>query len=110
MVEGLGRPLELDTDGIWCALPKSFPEDFSFTLTDGKKYRISYPCVILNTLVADKYKNDQFHTQVTASKQEYEMSTRMSIEFEVDGPYQVPTAYLFLKVFKFIFKHERDSS
>ena len=26
----LGRPLELDTDGIWCALPKSFPEDFTF--------------------------------------------------------------------------------
>jgi len=26
LVEQLGRPLELDTDGIWCALPASFPE------------------------------------------------------------------------------------
>lgn len=24
----LGRTLELDTDGIWCALPGSFPENF----------------------------------------------------------------------------------
>lgn len=28
LITKLGRPLELDTDGIWCALPKSFPEDF----------------------------------------------------------------------------------
>ena len=28
LVEQLGVPLELDTDGIWCALPKSFPENF----------------------------------------------------------------------------------
>jgi len=28
LVEQLGRPLELDTDGIWCALPASFPEVF----------------------------------------------------------------------------------
>ncbi|KII67574.1 DNA polymerase epsilon catalytic subunit A [Thelohanellus kitauei] len=25
IVEGIGRPLELDTDGIWCMLPSSFP-------------------------------------------------------------------------------------
>ena len=25
-----GRPLELDTDGIWCTLPASFPENFVF--------------------------------------------------------------------------------
>ncbi len=30
LVEQLGRPLELDTDGIWCALPASFPEVFKF--------------------------------------------------------------------------------
>ena len=28
LVEQLGMPLELDTDGIWCALPASFPENF----------------------------------------------------------------------------------
>jgi DNA polymerase epsilon subunit 1 len=27
IVEQIGRPLELDTDGIWCVLPTSFPEN-----------------------------------------------------------------------------------
>jgi hypothetical protein len=35
-VEQLGRPLELDTDGIWCALPGSFPEMFKFKNANGK--------------------------------------------------------------------------
>ena len=26
------RPLELDTDGIWCVLPASFPENFQVHL------------------------------------------------------------------------------
>ena len=30
LVLDLGRTLELDTDGIWCALPGSFPENFKF--------------------------------------------------------------------------------
>ena len=28
LIGQLGKPLELDTDGIWCCLPGSFPEDF----------------------------------------------------------------------------------
>ena len=28
LIGQIGKPLELDTDGIWCALPGSFPEDF----------------------------------------------------------------------------------
>ena len=28
LVEQVGRPLELDTDGIWCVLPASFPENY----------------------------------------------------------------------------------
>ena len=28
LVEKIGRPLELDTDGIWCILPATFPENF----------------------------------------------------------------------------------
>ncbi len=28
LIGQLGKPLELDTDGIWCALPGSFPEEF----------------------------------------------------------------------------------
>ena len=30
LVEQIGKPLELDTDGIWCCLPGSFPESFTF--------------------------------------------------------------------------------
>jgi DNA polymerase epsilon subunit 1 len=37
LVEKIGRPLELDTDGIWCLLPKTFPENFSFATKEGKK-------------------------------------------------------------------------
>jgi DNA polymerase elongation subunit (family B) len=28
LIAQLGRPLELDTDGIWCCLPGSFPEEY----------------------------------------------------------------------------------
>lgn len=30
LIEKIGKPLELDTDGIWCVLPGSFPENFTF--------------------------------------------------------------------------------
>jgi DNA polymerase epsilon subunit 1 len=30
MIDKLGMPLELDTDGIWTLLPKGFPEDYKF--------------------------------------------------------------------------------
>ena len=33
IVEQIGRPLELDTDGIWCILPASFPENFVVNLS-----------------------------------------------------------------------------
>lgn len=36
LVAQLGRPLELDTDGIWCTLPASFPENFKFKNKNGK--------------------------------------------------------------------------
>jgi DNA polymerase epsilon subunit 1 len=28
LVERIAKPLELDTDGIWCAIPSSFPDNF----------------------------------------------------------------------------------
>ena len=31
LIEKIGLPLELDTDGIWCMLPLGFPEDFYIT-------------------------------------------------------------------------------
>ncbi|KAJ0743097.1 putative DNA-directed DNA polymerase [Helianthus annuus] len=30
LIKKIGRPLELDTYGIWCALPGSFPDNFTF--------------------------------------------------------------------------------
>lgn len=36
-VEGrLGKPLELDTDGIWMLLPQGFPEDIKIKFKNGK--------------------------------------------------------------------------
>lgn len=33
LVAQIGKPLELDIDGIWCCLPGSFPENFTFKTT-----------------------------------------------------------------------------
>ncbi|KAL7918761.1 DUF1744 domain-containing protein [Trichoderma austrokoningii] len=88
LVERLGRPLELDTDGIWCMLPASFPENFAFKLKNGKKLNISYPCVMLNHLVHDKFTNHQYQTLVDSKTHKYETHSDNSIFFEVDGPYR----------------------
>lgn len=88
LVERLGRPLELDTDGIWCMLPASFPENFAFKLKNGKKLNISYPCVMLNHLVHDKFTNHQYQTLVDDKTHKYETHSDNSIFFEVDGPYR----------------------
>ncbi|KDD76144.1 B-family DNA polymerase, partial [Helicosporidium sp. ATCC 50920] len=90
LVSAVGRPLELDTDGIWCALPGSFPEDFVFRARGGgKEFKMSYPCAVLNALVASSCANDQFAVLEDAgSGRRYRTESRMSIEFEVDGPYR----------------------
>lgn len=88
LVERLGRPLELDTDGIWCMLPAAFPENFGFKLKNGKKLNISYPCVMLNHLVHDKFTNHQYQTLVDTKTHKYETHSDNSIFFEVDGPYR----------------------
>ena len=60
-VEGrIGKPLELDTDGIWMLLPKGFPEDVKINFKSGRTFKLSYPCHILNHLIYDKYSNDQY--------------------------------------------------
>jgi hypothetical protein len=42
-VEQIGKPLELDTDGIWCCLPGSFPENFEFkNAKTGKGFKIRW--------------------------------------------------------------------
>lgn len=37
LVERIGKPLELDTDGIWCLIPGTFPENITFTLKSSKR-------------------------------------------------------------------------
>src|ERR1700733_11848051 len=88
LVERIGRPLELDTDGIWCMLPATFPENVVFTLKNGKKMAISYPCVMLNHLVHAKFTNHQYQTLIDPSTFKYETHSDNSIFFEVDGPYK----------------------
>ncbi|XP_071723103.1 DNA polymerase epsilon catalytic subunit A-like isoform X1 [Rutidosis leptorrhynchoides] len=89
LVEKIGRPIELDTDGIWCALPGSFPENFTFKTKDlKKKLTISYPCVMLNVDVARNNTNDQYQTLADPINKTYSTHSECSIEFEVDGPYK----------------------
>ncbi|XP_021832845.1 DNA polymerase epsilon catalytic subunit A-like isoform X1 [Prunus avium] len=89
LVEKIGKPLELDTDGIWCALPGSFPENFTFKTKDlKKKLTISYPCVMLNVDVARNNTNDQYQTLTDPIGNTYTTHSECSIEFEVDGPYK----------------------
>ncbi|KXS96959.1 hypothetical protein AC579_1485 [Pseudocercospora musae] len=87
-VERLGRPLELDTDGIWCILPATFPENFAFKLKNGKKVPVSYPCVMLNHLVHARFTNHQYQELVDPSTNKYETHSDNTIFFEVDGPYK----------------------
>jgi len=88
LVEQIGRPLELDTDGIWCMLPGVFPENFDFKLKNGKKFGISYPCTMLNHLVHAQYTNHQYHELVDKSSGTYQVKSENSIFFELDGPYK----------------------
>lgn len=88
LIERLGRPLELDTDGIWCIIPSSFPENFTFNLKNGKSLYISYPCSMLNYLVHERFTNHQYQTLIDPVTKKYETHSDNSIFFEVDGPYK----------------------
>nr|XP_031835870.1 DNA polymerase epsilon catalytic subunit 1 [Nomia melanderi]XP_031835871.1 DNA polymerase epsilon catalytic subunit 1 [Nomia melanderi]XP_031835872.1 DNA polymerase epsilon catalytic subunit 1 [Nomia melanderi] len=89
IIEKVGRPLELDTDGIWCVLPASFPDNVIVHTTHPKKSRltISYPNAVLNFMVKDQFTNDAYHELVDAENLTYKIRSENSIFFEVDGPY-----------------------
>lgn len=95
IVERIGRPLELDTDGIWCIVPASFPQEFTVHTQHEKKkkFNFSYPNAVLNTMVKDHFTNDQYHELVKpaepsgSTEPEYVRRDENSIFFEVDGPY-----------------------
>ncbi|KAI0300525.1 DUF1744-domain-containing protein [Multifurca ochricompacta] len=76
LVEQIGRPLELDTDGIWCMLPCVFPENFKFQLKNGKSIPFTYP-----------FTNHQYH-DLDPETGEYKVHSENSIFFELDGPYK----------------------
>ena len=59
-IDNVGKPLELDTDGIWCLLPAEFPENFTVKFKNGKKVKLEYPCSILNALIYERYCNKQY--------------------------------------------------
>lgn len=88
LVEQIGTPLELDTDGIWCLIPASFPENVTFKLKNHKRssVTVSYPGAMLNALVYEGFTNHQYHTLEKDGS--YSKSSKNSIYFEVDGPYQ----------------------
>ncbi|KAJ8723761.1 hypothetical protein PYW07_007741 [Mythimna separata] len=89
IIEQVGRPLELDTDGIWCILPSSFPENVTVLTTHPKKKKInvSFPNAVLNAMVKDHFTNDQYFELVDPEQKKYEQRAENSIFFEVDGPY-----------------------
>ncbi|NP_035262.2 DNA polymerase epsilon catalytic subunit A [Mus musculus] len=89
LIEQIGRPLELDTDGIWCVLPNSFPENFVIKTTNAKKPKltISYPGAMLNIMVKEGFTNHQYQELTEPSSLTYVTHSENSIFFEVDGPY-----------------------
>ncbi|MGH0168304.1 UNVERIFIED_CONTAM: hypothetical protein FKN15_054042 [Acipenser sinensis] len=89
LVEQIGRPLELDTDGIWCVLPNTFPENFVIKTTNEKKPKvtISYPGAMLNIMVKEGFTNHQYQELKDPASLTYETRSENSIFFEVDGPY-----------------------
>lgn len=88
LIDQIGMPLELDTDGIWTLLPKGFPESFALKLKNGKKINFDFPCTMCNNLIYYKYGNDQYQTLRDKSRLDYDIRHEMSIFFEIDGPYR----------------------
>ena len=97
LVEQVGRPLELDTDGIWCILPASFPQDFKIKVhgkpEEGggvKTLHLGYPCAMLNADVHERYTNHQYQDlDGKVTSRQYKTRSEGSIFFELDGPYKV---------------------
>ncbi len=87
MICKVGRPLELDTDGIWCVFPRTFPENFELKPVGGGKARVmSFPCAMLNRATEQHFSNDQY--QDLQADGTYAAHRECSIAFEVDGPYR----------------------
>ncbi len=60
LMDKIGKPLELDTDGIWTLLPQGFPENFELKTKLGKTLHFPFVCSLMNYLIYDKFKNYQY--------------------------------------------------
>jgi DNA polymerase epsilon subunit 1 len=95
LIDGIGRPLELDTDGIWTLLPQTFPENYKFQIAAEHQHLydrrsafiFSFPCVMLNHRIKLNFSNPQYQMLVDKTTHTYQTVTECSILFEVDGPY-----------------------
>ncbi len=87
-IDKVGLPLELDTDGIWCTLPSSFPGNYTFKSSDGRKHTMSYIGSVFNADVAQNFTNHQYQDLVDPKTFNYSIRSECSILFEVDGPYR----------------------
>jgi len=90
LVEQIGRPLELDTDGIWCILPGTFPDKYFLKTQSGGSIMVEYPCAMLNAAIHHNFTNHQYQTLTTTKDgtKQYDTRSECSIFFEVDGPYR----------------------
>jgi DNA polymerase epsilon subunit 1 len=87
LFDRVGKPLELDTDGIWTVLPKGFPERFQLRAGDKRPLSFSFICSLINYLIYDKFKNTQYQDLAKATNA-YTTRSEMQIFFELDGPYK----------------------
>ena len=87
-IDKVGLPLELDTDGIWCTLPSSFPGNYTFESSEGRKHTMSYIGTVFNADVAENFTNHQYQDLEDAKTMKYSIRSECSILFEVDGPYR----------------------
>ena len=80
ILEKIGRPIELDTDGIWTMVPSSFPDTLRLRTTTGKM--LSGSCIfhLLNYNLAKEFSNQQYYA-------EGRFRLENSLVFEADGPY-----------------------
>lgn len=93
LIERIGKPLELDTDGIWCCLPTSFPDSYDLILKTGdgdktRKAKFNFLCSTLNARLQLEFSNTQYQTLENPKTLEYSMRTECTIFFELDGPYK----------------------
>ena len=98
LVEQIGRPLELDTDGIWCILPHHFSDIYNFDVDDGSQNKFEYSEIMLNADVYKNFSDHQYHTLKNSTTGFYETKSECFTFFEMDGRYQCMV---------FPFKHRR---